>query len=234
MRLAGYVLALGTTPSPTLHDADAQADALRTWSRESGHTLLRLYRDGADAARLPLAARPGGEPLWNDLSLGRVNGLLVQRADLLLPTAGERLAGLVNLLPHLGITLLTLDPPVAHYPPPPAEPPEAPVRDLETARRPPYGCARQPGLIYRDPWLWPWRAAIVALRLDLGLPYSAIHRAMRELGIAPPPGDAAWTTARMREIVAWHPWLAHRARRAPFLTGRYEVREEPAWYLACA
>lgn len=231
MKLAAYTVAdEAVAGSPR----GAQLERLIAQARSAGDTIVQVLADDGEAARLPLALRRGGGSLLHQLQNKHVDGGVVLRLDVAFPAAGERLARLPALLYHQGLALQGVEPTLYASAPPTIDDPATLRWALrEWGGRAPYGCQFVDGRLYREPWTWPTRDRIAALRLDIGLSFGQIRLCLERFGLRAPDGGRDWSTLFLRELVETHERIARVALRDPVANDPPPLsaaREEPADY----
>lgn len=191
MELLGYVLESEAMPTPV------QISRLRSFCRREQKILLDVRVEKAAEAAQPFLNRPVGTELHRAIAEGRVEGMAVLRMDLAFPAEPA--------LRPLQCALWTLGwPIVATQDCPDAPDPGGNGRWPSLTRATPFGCLRIGKKLYRNPWTWPQREQIVALRRALGLDYPQLSAALRHLGLRGTDAAFAWPAALLSETVREH------------------------------
>jgi len=202
MELLGYVVESEAMPTPM------QISRLRSFCRREQKILLDVRVEKASDAIQPFLNRPVGTELHRAVAEGRVEGMAVLRMDLAFP-AESALRPLQCALWTLGLPIVATQ-----------DCPETPDtggngRWPSRTRATPFGCLRIGRKLYRNPWTWPQREQIVALRRTLGLEYPQLSAALRYLGLRGTDAAFAWPAAVLSETVRQHAALRELAIRDP-------------------
>jgi hypothetical protein len=214
MELLGYVVESEAMPTPM------QISHLRSFCRREQKILLDVRVEKAVDASQPFLSRPVGSELHHSVAERRVEGMAVLRMDLAFPAE-------LALRP-LQCALWTLGWPIVAAEDSP-EPPDAGGngRWPSRTRAAPYGCLRIGRKLYRNPWTWPQREQIVALRRALGLDYPQLSAALRQLGLRGANASFAWPATSLSETVRQHAALRAMAIRDARTVDDYLSVESP-------
>ena len=200
MELLGYVVESEAMPTPM------QISRLRSFCRREQKILLDVRVEKAVEASQPFLSRPVGTEVQRAVFDRRVEGMAVLRMDLAFP-AHAALRPLQCALWALGWPI------VAMQDAPHAADAGGEGRWPSRTRAVPFGCLRIGKKLYRNPWTWPQREQIVALRRALGLDYPQLAAALRHLGLRGDNASLTWPTAVLSETVRQHAALREVAIR---------------------